>query len=193
MSADVRLRRAVPDDVAAVVALVESAYRGEGSRAGWTTEADLLDGQRTDGEGIAAVLADPEASLLVAELGDGADGELVGCCEVRLNGWSGLGGREGPGAGAYFGTFAVRPGLQGAGIGSRLLAEAEAEAVRRWGSPALVMTTLRQRADLLAWYRRVGFVETGETRPFPYGDERYGRPRRPDLEFVVLRRPVARA
>src|SRR4051794_13241714 len=44
----VMFREAGPADLGAIVALVESAYRGESSRAGWTTEADLLDGQRTD-------------------------------------------------------------------------------------------------------------------------------------------------
>jgi hypothetical protein len=62
--------------------------------------------------------------------------------------------------------------------------------VRRWGAPALEMTVIAQRGDLMAWYERLGFVATGERRPFPYGDERFGRPRRDDLEFVVLRRPT---
>jgi ribosomal protein S18 acetylase RimI-like enzyme len=172
---DLVFREALPTDVPTVVALVESAYRGESSRAGWTTEADLLDGRRTDETGIAAVVAAPEATLLLAEL----DGRVVGCCELRRVGELG-----------YFGTFAVDPAAQGGGVGRRLLTHADAEAVRRWGSTALEMTVIAQRADLLAWYERLGFVATGERRPFPYGDERFGRPRRDDLEFVVLRRPT---
>ncbi|WP_337061597.1 GNAT family N-acetyltransferase [Kineococcus sp. G2] len=178
-------REAVPADVPAVVALVESAYRGEASRAGWTTEADLLDGRRTDEVAVAAIVADPEAVLLLAERPAGEPagreqrpgGRLLGCCELRRAGDA-----------AYFGTFAVRPALQGAGIGGLLLERADAEAVRRWGSTALEMTVIVQRADLLAWYARRGFTPTGERRPFPYGDERFGLPRRDDLEFAVLRR-----
>lgn len=172
---DLTFREAEPADVADVVALVESAYRGDSSRAGWTTEADLLDGRRTDEAGIAAVLEAPDATLLLAE----RDGRTVGCCELRRVGELG-----------YFGTFAVDPAIQGGGIGARLLAHADAEAVRRWGAPALEMTVIAQRGDLIAWYERLGFVATGERRPFPYGDERFGRPRRDDLEFVVLRRPT---
>ncbi|WP_432507106.1 GNAT family N-acetyltransferase [Kineococcus arenarius] len=174
-----RFREAGPADVSAVVALVESAYRGESSRAGWTTEADLLDGRRTDEEGVAAIVADPDAVLLLAErpAGGPADARLLGCCELRRTGDA-----------AYFGTFAVRPVLQGGGIGASLLARADAEAVRRWGSAALEMTVIAQRADLIAWYERRGFTATGQRRPFPHGDERFGVPKRDDLEFLVLRR-----
>jgi ribosomal protein S18 acetylase RimI-like enzyme len=175
---DLTFREADEEDVATVVALVESAYRGESSRAGWTTEADLLDGRRTDEAGIAAVLADPDATVLLAE----RDGRVLGCCELRRVGEL-----------AYFGTFAVDPASQGGGIGRRLLERADAEAVRRWGSPAMEMTVIAQRADLVAWYERLGFAATGERRPFPHGDERFGRPRRDDLEFVVLRRATGTA
>nr|WP_205709031.1 GNAT family N-acetyltransferase [Kineococcus siccus] len=166
-------RDATPADVDAVVALVESAYRGDTSRRGWTTEADLLDGRRTDAAGVAAIVADPHAAVLLAEDADG----LLACCELRP-----------AEAGAYFGMFAVDPGRQGRGVGRRLLAHADAEAVRRHGAGALEMTVIVQRTDLIAWYLRLGFAATGERKPFPHGDERFGRPRRDDLEFVVLRR-----
>ncbi len=71
------------------------------------------------------------------------------------------------------------------------MTRADAEAVARWGSDALEMTVIAQRADLIAWYERLGFRGTGERRPFPYGDDRFGIPQRDDLEFVVLRRPTA--
>ena len=175
---DLTFREAGPADVAGVVALVESAYRGESSRAGWTTEAGLLDGRRTDEDAGAAVLADPDATVLLAE----RDGRTLGCCELRRAGEL-----------AYFGMFAVDPASQGGGIGRRLLTHADAEAVRRWGAPAMEMTVIAQRRDLIAWYERLGFAATGERRPFPHGDERFGRPRRDDLEFVVLRRPTGAA
>jgi N-acetylglutamate synthase-like GNAT family acetyltransferase len=162
----VQIRRAKPGDVDDVVSLVESAYRGESSRAGWTTEADLLDGQRTDPDEVASVLDD----LIVAE----DDSRLVGCCTLIP--------RDGH---AYFGMFAVRPGLQGGGVGSQLLAEAERLAAEH-GAGHVEMTVISTRTELIDFYLRRGYVDTGETRPFPYGDDRFGRPRRDDLAFTVL-------
>ncbi|MCU1603302.1 MAG: family acetyltransferase [Frankiales bacterium] len=162
-----RIRNATPADVDAVVALVESAYRGESSRAGWTTEADLLDGQRTDPAEVASVVD----HLVVAE---DEDGQVVGCCTlVPKDGY------------AYFGMFAVRPGLQGGGVGSQLLARAE-ELAAEHGAKHVEMTVITSRTELIAYYLRRGYVDTGEHRPFPYGDDRFGRPRRDDLAFTVL-------
>jgi len=164
-------RLAGDDDVEAVVALVESAYRGEASRDGWTTEADLLAGQRTDAREVAAVLDRPGSVLLLAE----ANGRLAGCCHLERR----------PERAAHFGMFAVDPKSQGSGVGSALLREAKRMA-SSWGCRKMRMTVIRQREDLIAWYRRRGFEPTGESEPFPYGDERFGIPLRPDLEFVVL-------
>ncbi|MHB1582916.1 MAG: GNAT family N-acetyltransferase [Acidimicrobiales bacterium] len=168
-------RRAGRRDVAELLAVVESAYRGEASRRGWTTEADLLDGQRTDaGQLLEAVDADGSL-VLVAE----RDGELVGCCQlVRRSGT------------AELGLFAVRPGLQGGGIGRALVAAAEALVREEWSAAAMSMKVIAQRHDVLAWYRRLGYQPTGATAPFPYGDERFGVPRRADLFFVVLEKAL---
>ncbi len=168
----VRLRIAGLDDVAAIVDLVESAYRGELSREGWTTEADLLDGQRTDHDAVVAEIMQPRSALVLAEL----EGDLVGCCQLTA---------EGPGR-ASFGLFAVRPSLQGRGLGRLLLGEIERRARDELGASALELKVIRQRDDLVAWYRRLGFQPTGERVPFPYGDARFGVPRRQGLEFVVL-------
>lgn len=173
MHSSVTLRRAGHDDVHAVVDLVESAYRGERSRAGWTTEAALLEGQRTDPDAIAAVVSSPTSIVLLAV--DQHTG-LVGCCVVERR----------DGGIAYFGTFAVRPGLQGGGLGKQLLADAERVARDEWACHLVEMTVIAQREDLIAWYLRRGYAPTGETRPFPYGDERFGLPQRDDLYFVVL-------
>jgi ribosomal protein S18 acetylase RimI-like enzyme len=167
-------------DVLAIVDLVESAYRGESSRAGWTTEADLLDGQRTDAEAISGVIAGPVSVMLLAEAEAEAGGRLVGCCQLQQR----------PEAKAYFGMFAVRPGGQGQGWGGQILAEAERLARGEWSASTMVMSVLAQRPDLIAWYERRGYRRTGETTPFPYGNERFGVPKRPDLSFVILAKPL---
>ncbi|MEU2603306.1 GNAT family N-acetyltransferase [Streptomyces albus] len=169
-------RHAEEADIPALTVLVESAYRGESSRAGWTTEADLLEGRRTDREGVGAVVRDPDSIMLVVE----RDGALVACCQL-----------EHRGAEAYFGMFAVSPLLQGTGIGRAVLAEAERTVRAEWGAERMRMQVIRQREDLIAWYERRGYRRTGELAPFPYGDERFGIPQRPDLAFEMLVKPLA--
>jgi ribosomal protein S18 acetylase RimI-like enzyme len=164
-------------DVPAVVALIESAYRGETSRAGWTTEADLLDGQRTDADAVLAVVRAPGRVMLLAE----TDGQLAGCCQLERR----------PPAEVYFGMFSVRPGRQGRGWGRQILAEAERLARDDWGATTMVMSVLAPRGELIAWYERRGYRRTGESRPFPYGNARYGIPKRPDLSFITLSKSVA--
>ncbi len=165
-------------DVDAVVALVESAYRGESSRAGWTTEADLLDGQRTDRDAVAELISSDDRFVL---LGFDDDRQLIACCELR----------GAPDVPAYFGMFAVVPTRQGSGVGGRVLAEAERLALTRWSAPLMEMTVISRRSELISWYERRGYQLTGETRPFPHGDERFGLPRRSDLEFAVLAKSLA--
>jgi ribosomal protein S18 acetylase RimI-like enzyme len=169
-----RYRYAREVDVPGVVALVESAYRGGESLTGWTSEAELIDGQRTDAGAVAGVIASPAARILLAEEGP----DLRACCELRQPGQ--------PGGNAYFGMLAVRPSLQGGGYGRAILAEAERLAREELGASRLEMTVIRQRETLIAWYGRRGYTDTGERRPFPYGDESVGRPRVGDLEFAVL-------
>jgi ribosomal protein S18 acetylase RimI-like enzyme len=168
-------------DVPAIVGLIESAYRGEASRAGWTTEADLLGGQRTDADAVLAVLRTPGSAMLLAEAEAEADGQLAGCCQLERR----------PRDEVYFGMFSVPPGRQGQGRGREILAEAERLAQADWGAKTMVMTVLAQRGELIAWYERRGYRRTGESRPFPYGDVRAGIPKRPDLSFVVLAKPLA--
>jgi ribosomal protein S18 acetylase RimI-like enzyme len=172
-------RSATSRDVAAVVALTESAYRGNASRAGWTTEADFLDGQRTDVAEVAALIAREDARIVIAE----RQGELLACCLLQRQDHDGA-------PGGYFGMFSVRPNLQGAGIGRSLLAEAERIAREEWGCGRMRMSVIDIRDALIAWYERRGYRRTGEYKPFPYGDERYGIPKRDDLRFEWLVKPL---
>lgn len=155
------------------MALVESAYRGPSGERGWTTESALLDGQRTDARAVAELLGRPDCHVLLAE----HDGRLLASCHVERQGEA-----------AYFGMFAVDPECQGGGIGKRVLAEAERLAREEWACTDMRMTVIEQRDELIAWYERRGYRRTGEHEPFPYGNERFGIPRRPDLRFAVLRK-----
>jgi ribosomal protein S18 acetylase RimI-like enzyme len=168
-------RAATTADVDAVVRLVESAYRGDASRAGWTTEADFLDGRRTGPDDIEAILARPQSRLLLAEL----DGDLLACAHVAVE----------DGAG-YFGMFSVDPGRQGSGSGKQVLAEAERIAREEWGMAAMRMTVIDIRDELIAFYERRGYRRTGIKKPFPYGDARFGLPKRDDLRFEVLEKAL---
>jgi ribosomal protein S18 acetylase RimI-like enzyme len=170
------IRDAVASDIPALHALVESAYRGEASRAGWTTEADLLEGQRTDPEDLASILSDPEQGMLTAWRGD----ELVGCILIA---------RRGEGIG-YFGMLSVNPTLQGGGLGRTLITAAEAAMAERFAARRVRISVIPQRETLIGWYERLGYAPTGETLPFPYGDERFGLPLRDDLSFIVMEKPL---
>lgn len=164
-------RSAVLADAPAIVALVESAYRGDSSREGWTTEADFLDGQRTDIQGVAETIAKRDNQVLLAE----GNGTLLACCHIEKLGTAG-----------YFGMFSVRPGSQGSGVGKLVLAQAERIARDEWKCREMHMTVISIRSELIAWYERRGYRRTGIFKPFPYGDERFGVPKRDDLRFELL-------
>ena len=170
-------RDATDDDVPAVVALVTSAYRGDASRAGWTTEADLLEGARIDPGVLRDDLARPRSRVVLAY----RDGALVACAHVADDGGAG-----------YVGMFSVVPALQGAGIGDALLAECERIVAREWRLPVMRMTVIDVRDALVAWYLRRGYRRTGTHKPFPYGDPRFGVPLRDDLRFEVLEKDLPR-
>ena len=172
------VRTAGHADIAALHALVESAYRGDSARAGWTHEADLLGGQRIDAEALGEVIGNPAPAILLAV---DPRGGLAACVQI---------GDEGGGT-AYLGMLSVDPRRQAAGIGRFLIAAAEREAAARWGARRMEMTVIRQRAELIGYYVRRGYAPTGETRPFPLDDPRFGLPRRRDLEFIVLAKELA--
>lgn len=170
------VRAASAGDVPALHRLIESAYRGDEARRGWSHEANLLDGQRTDPEALQELLADENQLMLVAQA------ETIIACVALSHRGDGL---------AYLGLLTVSPALQTGGLGRTMLREAEIAARITWHATRIEMTVIKQRGDLIAWYERRGYKVTGERRPFPYGDERFGRPRRPDLEFVVLEKRLA--
>ena len=168
-------RNATLDDIEAITALVTSAYRGESSRSGWTTEADLLDGQRIDRDVLAHDLSRADSRVLLAY----HDDELVACAHVAREGGAG-----------YFGMFSVRPTLQGAGIGKDVMVEAERIAREELGVEVMRMSVIDVRQSLIAFYERRGYVRTGTFKPFPYGDARFGTPLRDDLRFEVLEKSL---
>ena len=161
-------RVATAADTSAVVELIESAYRGEESLKGWTSEAGFIDGQRTNPKEISALIGNPDARFVLAF----DAGTLAGCGLVK--------NEHGQG---YFGMFSVRPARQGAGLGKSLLAEAEKTARSLWGSPTMKMTVISIRDELIAFYERRGYRRTG-TEPFPFDKE--PGVRRKDFHFVVL-------
>jgi GNAT superfamily N-acetyltransferase len=164
-------RLATAEDAPALAALVNSAYRGDGSRAGWTTEADLLGGQRVDVEGLTTTISTPGHVILVHD----QDQQPIACVHLARTA-----------DGCYLGMLTVRPTAQGFGLGAQLLETAERWAVDNWSSRSMHMTVIVQRLELIAWYERHGYGRTGERKPFPYGDERFGLPKRDDLAFEVL-------
>ena len=195
-------RNATLADVSAVVFLVESAYRGDASRAGWTTEADILDGQRTDEIEIREIICGAHSRIRLAEQSSAGvqildqdqfhtpsqeralpqTAALVGC--VRI---------ENAGDAGYIGMVSVLPTLQSAGIGRQLLHEAERVIRDELRLPRARMTVIGQRDTLIAWYQRRGYSLTGKQEKFPYGQPRAGTPRRDDLYFEVLEKPLIKS
>jgi ribosomal protein S18 acetylase RimI-like enzyme len=175
VSPELHFRAATTADIATLVPLITSAYRGDSSRQGWTTEADLLDGNRIDPEVLRADIERPRSQVIVAE----QDGRMLACAHVCDD--DGVG---------YFGMFAVRPDLQGGGVGRRVLAEAERIAGDEWGLSLMRMTVIDLREELIAWYERRGYRRTGTKKPFPATDPRFGLPRRDDLRFELLEKAL---
>jgi ribosomal protein S18 acetylase RimI-like enzyme len=167
---DIMIALATETDIPRLNRLINSAYRGESSKKGWTTEADLLGGIRTDDQALRDIIHDPQSFLLKYVL----DGEIVGCVHLRKDDDE-----------LYLGMLTVSPDLQAKGIGKQLLLAAEDEARKR-NCRAIYMTVISARKELIAWYQRHGYVDTGERKPFR-GE---GIPKT-HLEFVVLRKEFA--
>jgi GNAT superfamily N-acetyltransferase len=174
---NVLLKPAVESDYAAIIDLANVAYRGTGPSASWNIE-NFIEGQRLNESLLREDLAaKPQAHLLTYR--DDPEGPLLGT--VLLDP-----GNDGV---WYLGLLTIRPDMQKKKLGRALLAAAEDFAKQR-GARRIQMTVVNVRDILIAWYERRGYTLTQETRPFPYGDERFGRPLRDDLHFVVLEKDI---
>jgi GNAT superfamily N-acetyltransferase len=169
---EIIFRNAAETDVDHLVSLVNSAYRGDSSRKGWTTEADFLDGIRVDTEGIREMIQNKDAVILIAEV----DHRISGCVYLQQQQKN-----------TYLGMLTVDPNLQAKGLGKQILAKAEAWALQR-NCEKITMTVITLRHELIKWYERNGYHSTGEKRPFP-NDLRFGIPKQP-LEFVVMEKDL---
>lgn len=160
-------------DIAALDRLVNSAYRGDSSRKGWTTEADLLSGLRTNPGSLQEMISEPGALVLKYT---GEDGQLEGCVYLKQKGSK-----------LYLGMLTVSPEQQDKGIGKQLLAAAEQQAALQ-NCSAITMTVISVRHELIAWYERKGYVKTGATEPFPT-DPAFGLPKQ-SLHFIVMEKAL---
>jgi ribosomal protein S18 acetylase RimI-like enzyme len=160
-------------DIPVICRLVNAAYRGDTSRKGWTTEADLLEGMRVDEDMLTQYLQQENSVILTCK--DEAD-KMIGCVYLKKE-------KEL----LYLGMLTVDPELQAKGIGKMLLKASEQRA-RKEGCSAIVITVISERHELVSWYERKGFVKTGETVPFPVG-EKFGIPVIP-LELVLMQKTL---
>jgi GNAT superfamily N-acetyltransferase len=165
-----QISAAIVSDAASINKLVNSAYRGDFSKQGWTTEADLLDGTRIDEAALHDLIQKPNTTILLYKESDA----LLGCVELRIEGGK-----------LYLGMLSVQPDTQGKGIGKKLLAKAETFA-REQGCGKIFMTVISVRQELIV---RLGYQLTGEKKPFIVPDSRWGLPKQP-LEFVVLEKLI---
>jgi len=167
------ITKATLQDIPALTTLINSAYRGETSKKGWTTEAHLLEGKRTTEEELKEIIQDPKNTFLKFTENDQIIGSvLLVEKEHQL----------------YLGMLTVSPELQNAGIGKKLLAEGEKQA-KTLGLSSIIMTVVSVRAELIAWYKRHGYVETGEKEPFPSSDIHINISDNP-LEFIYLEKRI---
>lgn len=167
------ITEATLQDIPALNTLINSAYRGESSKKGWTTEAHLLEGKRTTEEELTAIFLDPKNTFLKYTENDKIIGSVL-LIEKEHQ--------------LYVGMLTVSPELQNSGIGKKMLAEAEVHA-KTLGLSTLSMTVVSVRSELIAWYNRHGYVDTGEREPFPASDIHINVSDKP-LEFIHLEKKI---
>lgn len=172
MSSDIVFRTAELKDVFELHKLVNIAYRGDDAKIGWTTEADFLDGQRIDTEALSEMIEAPYSTILCAC--DRLKKEITGCVHLKKEKDR-----------CYLGMLTVQPNLQNLGLGKHLLEQSENQA-KAWNCAFISMYVISLRKELIAFYERRGFQRTADKKPFPYGNSRFGLPKRDDLEFFIF-------
>ena len=160
-------------DVAELNVLVNSAYRGEESKKGWTTEADLINGIRID-EAMLTEYFNNKAVAILKYTDE--NGRITGCVYLEVKSPR-----------LYLGMFSVSPILQGKGVGRALLEEAETYA-REVNCHTITMTVISTRKELISWYERRGYEFTGEIQPF-HDHGRFGEPKQL-IELIVMEKGV---
>ncbi|URC11025.1 GNAT family N-acetyltransferase [Flavobacterium sp. B183] len=167
------ITKASLQDIPALTALINSAYRGETSKKGWTTEANLLEGKRTDEQEMTEIFLDPKNTMLKYTEND----QIIGSVLLVEKGHQ-----------LYLGMLTVSPELQNSGIGKKMLAEAENHA-KALGLSSIIMTVISVREELIAWYKRHGYVDTGEREAFPVSEIHVTISEEP-LEFIYLEKVI---
>ncbi|MGE5107251.1 MAG: GNAT family N-acetyltransferase [Sphingobacteriales bacterium] len=160
-------------DVPQLNTLVNSAYRGELSKKGWTTEADLLGGIRTDEQVLTSLINKENSVMLLYKNND----TIVGCVNLQQHDNK-----------LYLGMLTVNPDLQGGGVG-KILLKASEDYAKEKACTKIYMTVISIRNELISWYKRHGYKDTGERKPFPMNDPKFGLPKR-DLEFIVMEKMI---
>jgi GNAT superfamily N-acetyltransferase len=173
MNESLNIANATVTDIPELVLLVNSAYRGDSSKKGWTTEADLLDGVRVTAETLLEQMNTPGQHFLKAIDQTGA---IIGCVSLLEKSNK-----------IYLGMLTVEPNIQGGGIG-KLLIEASETFTQSLGITVIEMTVISVRSELIAYYERRGYRLTGEKRPFP-NDPKFGIQKQA-LEFIVLEKTL---
>ena len=167
------ITKASLQDIPALTVLINSAYRGETSKKGWTTEANLLEGKRTDEQEMTEIFLDPKNTILKYTEND----TIIGSVLLVEKGHQ-----------LYLGMLTVSPELQNSGIGKKMLAEAENHA-KALGLSSIIMTVISVREELIAWYKRHGYVDTGEREAFPVSEIHVTISEKP-LEFIYLEKVI---
>jgi ribosomal protein S18 acetylase RimI-like enzyme len=174
MAGNLTITIAANEDIAQIEKLVNSAYRGDSSRKGWTTEADLLDGIRTNKDVLSGMINRGDSIVLKC---NNAKNQLVGCVYLQK--------KEDK---LYLGMLTVAPDIQAQGIGKKLLQAAE-EYAQTQQCTTITITVISLRQELIKWYERRGYKATGERKPFPSNDPRFGLPKQ-QLEFIVMEKQL---
>ena len=177
---DLYLKQITPADISEVVRLVNSAYRGDSSRQGWTTEAEYLDGQRTDEQTLAAELQGENKTVLC--VCNKQNSEIIGTVFLEQF-------QDEKGPNCYLGMLTVKPTLQNSGLGKWMMSEVERH-VKAWGIHRITLGVLNPRHELMAWYERRGYIKNGVTEDFPYGQDQFGKPKTKGLHFVMFEKTI---